>query len=109
MYQRVQKIKPERTRPNTPRPNGKAERFVPTSLRERTKSIHSGGAGIGQQPGRTTHIGSRNKILIDAWLSLPLPALILNLAAFYTASALVLVRLSFGARVGPWVRSFRGV
>jgi hypothetical protein len=47
--------------------------------------------------------------LIDAWLSLPLPALILILAAFYTASALVLIRLSFGALVGPWVRSFRGV
>ncbi|MDQ6869310.1 MAG: DUF4239 domain-containing protein [Pseudomonadota bacterium] len=48
-------------------------------------------------------------ILIDAWLSLPLPALILILAAFYGASALVLIRLSFGALVGPWVRSFRGV
>ncbi|MGH6794456.1 MAG: hypothetical protein ACREDH_04475, partial [Methylocella sp.] len=48
-------------------------------------------------------------ILIDAWLSLPLPALILTLAAFYSASALVLVRLSFGAMAGPWVRSFRGV
>jgi hypothetical protein len=48
-------------------------------------------------------------ILIDAWLSLPLPALILILAAFYSASALVLVRLSFGPLVGPWVRSFRGV
>ncbi|MGI8569728.1 MAG: hypothetical protein ACR2KT_11985 [Methylocella sp.] len=47
--------------------------------------------------------------MIDAWLSQPLPALILILAAFYSASALVLVRLSFGARVGPWVRSFRGV
>ena len=48
-------------------------------------------------------------ILIDAWLSLPLTALISILAAFYSAAALVLVRLSFGARVGPWVRSFRGV
>jgi hypothetical protein len=48
-------------------------------------------------------------ILIDAWLSLPLPALILILAAFYGASALVLIGLSFGALVGPWVRSFRGV
>jgi hypothetical protein len=47
--------------------------------------------------------------LIDAWLSLPLPALILILAAFYSASALVLIRLSFGAWVGPSVRSFRGV
>jgi Protein of unknown function (DUF4239) len=35
--------------------------------------------------------------------------LILILAAFYSASALGLVRLSFGALVGPWVRSFRGV
>jgi hypothetical protein len=48
-------------------------------------------------------------ILIDAWLSLPLPALILILVAFYGASALLLIRLSFGAAVGPWVRSFRGV
>jgi len=48
-------------------------------------------------------------ILIDAWLSLPLTALISILAAFYSAAALVLVRLSFGARVGPWVRSYRGV
>lgn len=48
-------------------------------------------------------------ILIDAWLSLPLPALISILAAFYSVAALVLFRLSFGARVGPWVRSFRGV
>jgi hypothetical protein len=48
-------------------------------------------------------------ILIDAWLSLPLPALILFLAAFYSASALVLIGLSFGALAGPWVRSFRGV
>jgi hypothetical protein len=47
--------------------------------------------------------------LIDAWLSLPLPALILILAAFYGAAALILIRLSFGALVGPWVRSFRGV
>ncbi|MDQ6702420.1 MAG: DUF4239 domain-containing protein [Pseudomonadota bacterium] len=47
--------------------------------------------------------------MIDAWLSLPLPALILILAAFYSASALVLIRLSFGALVGPWVRSFQGV
>jgi hypothetical protein len=48
-------------------------------------------------------------ILIDAWLSLPLPALILILAAFYGVSALMLIRLSFGALAGPWVRSFRGV
>jgi hypothetical protein len=48
-------------------------------------------------------------ILIDAWLSLPLPALILVLAASYGASALVLIRLSFGALAGPRVRSFRGV
>jgi Protein of unknown function (DUF4239) len=47
--------------------------------------------------------------LIDAWLLLPLPALILILAAFYSASALVLIRLSFGATAGPWVRRFRGV
>jgi uncharacterized membrane protein YbaN (DUF454 family) len=47
--------------------------------------------------------------LIDAWLSLPLPALILILVAFYSASALVLIWLSFGALAGPWVRSFRGV
>ncbi|MGH6852512.1 MAG: hypothetical protein ACREDJ_04795, partial [Methylocella sp.] len=50
-----------------------------------------------------------NMILVNAWLSLPLPALILTLAAFYSASALALVRLSFGAMPGPWVRSFRGV
>jgi hypothetical protein len=48
-------------------------------------------------------------ILIDAWLSLPLPALILVLTAFYSASALMLIRLSLGALAGPWVRSFRGV
>ncbi|MGQ0444998.1 MAG: bestrophin-like domain [Beijerinckiaceae bacterium] len=47
--------------------------------------------------------------MIHAWLSLPLPALILSLVAFYTATSLVLVRLSFGALVGPWVRSYRGV
>jgi hypothetical protein len=47
--------------------------------------------------------------LIDAWLSLPLPALILVLTAFYSVSALVLIRVSFGALAGPWVRSFRGV
>ena len=47
--------------------------------------------------------------MIDAWLSLPLPALILILAAFYGASALVLIRLSLGATAGPWVRRFRGV
>lgn len=50
-----------------------------------------------------------NKLLIDTWLSLPLHEMILNLVAFYTATALVLVRLSFGALVGPWVRSYRGV
>lgn len=48
-------------------------------------------------------------ILIDAWLSLPLTTLILILVAFYSASALVLIRLSFGVLAGPWVRSFRGV
>lgn len=47
--------------------------------------------------------------MIDAWLSLPLPAEIAILAAFYSTSALVLIRLSFGATAGPWVRSFRGV
>ena len=47
--------------------------------------------------------------MIDAWLSLPPPALILVLTAFYSASALMLIRLSFGALAGPWVRSFRGV
>ncbi|MGH6844599.1 MAG: hypothetical protein ACRECU_07745 [Methylocella sp.] len=47
--------------------------------------------------------------MIDAWLSLPLPALILILAASYGASALVLIGLSFGITAGPWVRSFRGV
>jgi len=35
--------------------------------------------------------------------------LILILVAFYSVSALILVRLSFGAMPGPWVRSFRGV
>jgi Protein of unknown function (DUF4239) len=55
-------------------------------------------------------IGLRgDAILIDAWLSLPLAALILVLTAIYSASALMLIRLSFGATVGPWVRSFRGV
>ena len=54
-------------------------------------------------------IGLGGRILIDAWLSLPLPALILILVGFYGASALVLIRLSFGAAVGPWARSFRGV
>ena len=39
-------------------------------------------------------------ILIDAWLSLPLPTLILILAAFYGASALMLIGLSFGDRSG---------
>jgi hypothetical protein len=48
-------------------------------------------------------------ILIDAWLSLPLPALISVLTAFYSATALLLIRFSFGALAGPWVRNFRGV
>jgi hypothetical protein len=39
-------------------------------------------------------------ILIDAWLSLPLPALIFVLTAFYSASAFMLIRLSFGALAG---------
>ncbi len=31
------------------------------------------------------------------------------MVAFYGATALVLIRLSFGVLAGPWVRSFRGV
>ncbi|MGA7384257.1 MAG: hypothetical protein WBW81_06080 [Methylocella sp.] len=47
--------------------------------------------------------------MIAAWLSLPLPALLLVLATFYGAAAMVLIGLSFGALAGPWVRSFQGV
>lgn len=47
--------------------------------------------------------------MVDAWLSLPLPVSVLILAAFYCTSAAVLLRLSFGAWAGTWVRSFRGI
>jgi len=44
--------------------------------------------------------------LIDTWLSLPLPALWLCLAGFYSASAIILIYLSFGRLTGAWVQSF---
>jgi len=47
--------------------------------------------------------------LIDTWLSLPLPALWLCLAGFYSASAIILIYLSFGRLTGAWVQSFVGV
>jgi len=40
--------------------------------------------------------------LIDTWLSLPLPALWLCLAGFYSASAIILIYLSFGRLVPPY-------
>jgi hypothetical protein len=46
---------------------------------------------------------------IDTWLSLPLPALWLCLAGFYSASAIILIYLSFGRLTGAWVQSFAGV
>jgi hypothetical protein len=47
--------------------------------------------------------------MIDTWLSLPLPALILSLVCFYGASGLLLTYLSFGRATGHWVQSFRGI
>jgi hypothetical protein len=47
--------------------------------------------------------------MIDTWLTLPLPALILSLVGFYSASALLLVYFCFGRVTGPWVQSFKGV
>lgn len=47
--------------------------------------------------------------LIDHWLALPLPALWLCLAGFYSASALLLIYLSFGRLTGRWVQSLRGI
>ena len=47
--------------------------------------------------------------MIDMWLSLPLPSLILCLAGFYSASALLLIFLCFGRLTGAWVQSFKGV
>jgi Protein of unknown function (DUF4239) len=47
--------------------------------------------------------------MIDRWLSLPLPALWLCLAGFYSTSAIILIYLSFGRLTGAWVQSFRGV
>lgn len=47
--------------------------------------------------------------MVDAWLSLPLPALILALIGCFATSALLLIGVSFGPVIGPWVQSFRGV
>lgn len=47
--------------------------------------------------------------MIDAWLSLPLPAMFLALAGFYSATAAFLLWLSFGSATGAWVQKFRGV
>ena len=47
--------------------------------------------------------------MIESWLSLPLPALVLALAGFYAAAALALCWLSFGPRTGAWAQAFRGV
>jgi hypothetical protein len=47
--------------------------------------------------------------LVHTWLSLPLPALILVLAVFYSLSGAILVRISFWATAGYWLQSFRGV
>jgi len=46
---------------------------------------------------------------IDKWLELPLPALWLYLAGFYTTSAILLIFLSFSRLTGAWAQSFRGV
>ena len=47
--------------------------------------------------------------MIDRWLSLPVPALVLTLTGFYSASALLLIYLCFGRATGAWVQSFKGV
>ena len=47
--------------------------------------------------------------MIDRWLSLPVPALVFTVAAFYGGSALLLIYLCFGRLTGAWVQSFRGV
>jgi hypothetical protein len=47
--------------------------------------------------------------MVDTWLSLPLPALILCLVGFYSASALLIIYLSFGRLTGAWVQSFKGI
>jgi Protein of unknown function (DUF4239) len=46
---------------------------------------------------------------IDTWLELPLPALWLYLAGFYSTTAILLIYLSFGRLTGGWVQSFKGV
>ena len=47
--------------------------------------------------------------MIDAWLTLPLPAQLASLALFFGATAALLIWLSFGRRTGAAVQSFRGV
>jgi hypothetical protein len=47
--------------------------------------------------------------VIDAWLMLPLPALIGSIVGFYSLTALLLVYLCFGRATGAWVQSFKGV
>ncbi len=47
--------------------------------------------------------------MIDAWLTLPLPAELASLVLFLSATAILLVWLSFGRRTGAAVQSFKGV
>jgi hypothetical protein len=47
--------------------------------------------------------------MIDTWLALPLPAMVLTLAGAYFASAAFLFWLSFGPGIGAWTRKFNGV
>lgn len=46
--------------------------------------------------------------MIDFWLALPLPVLLVSLVLFYGATGALLVWLSFGSRTGPGVQSFKG-
>jgi hypothetical protein len=96
--------------PTRPRLRVGRRDFRTPSVSQIDKYSNFSAGGLGTLFVRYSPIGLRGDvILIDAWLSLPLPALILILAAFYGASAFVLIRLSFGASVGPWIQSFRGV
>ena len=47
--------------------------------------------------------------LLTAWLELPMPAVFAIVFAFYFGTAALMVWLSFGSRLSPYIRSFKGV
>ncbi|HLH12244.1 MAG TPA: hypothetical protein VKV77_10260 [Methylovirgula sp.] len=47
--------------------------------------------------------------MVEAWLALPLPALVIALVLFFGGIAALLVFLSFGRASGPAIQSFKGV